>query len=399
MQRTYQFDRLEIAGSLGDLGTLLPLAVGMVMINGLSPAGVFFTIGIYYILSGAFFRITVPVQPMKIIGAYAIATGMSAAQISASGLLMALLLLLIGTTGLIRRIGIITPKPVIRGVQMSTGILLMVHGIELIIGSSKFQVLRQMAEPYLSVQSVGGIPIGIIIGVLGATLTFFMLDNRKLPAALLLVVGGAVIGIIWGNQDGFYHLNFGLFWPAVLPFGLPSGADFTLALLMLVLPQIPMTIGNAVLAYADLSEQYFGPAARRATPKNICISMALANLFSTLLGGIPLCHGAGGLAAHFRFGARTAGSNLFIGIIFAAMALFLGKETLFIVNLLPLSVLGVLLFFAGSQLALTIVDLRDRKDIFIVLIMLGLTLAINLTVGFLIGIISAYLLKKGVLSV
>ncbi len=74
----YRFDRMEFAGSLGDLGTLLPLAIGMILINGLNPLGVLLSIGLYYILSGLYFNITVPVQPMKVIGAYAIATAMPA---------------------------------------------------------------------------------------------------------------------------------------------------------------------------------------------------------------------------------------------------------------------------------------------------------------------------------
>ena len=68
---------MELAGSLGDLGTLLPIAIAMVLFNGLNPLGLFLSIGIFYIASGMYFGVTVPVQPMKVIGAYAIATAMS----------------------------------------------------------------------------------------------------------------------------------------------------------------------------------------------------------------------------------------------------------------------------------------------------------------------------------
>jgi SulP family sulfate permease len=121
--------------------------------------------------------------------------------------------------------------------------------------------------------------------------------------------------------------------------------------------------------------------------------MAFANLLSSTIGGMPLCHGAGGLAAHYRFGARTAGSNLMIGVIFLALAILLGSHALAIIYLLPLSVLGILLLFAGSQLALTIMDLSNRKDYFVVLVMLGITLATNLAAGFLVGIGVAWVLK------
>jgi SulP family sulfate permease len=187
--------------------------------------------------------------------------------------------------------------------------------------------------------------------------------------------------------------------PRILPFGWPSGADATFALFALVLPQIPMTLGNAVVAYADLSGNYFGDNSKRVTYKSACISMALANFLTSTIGGMPLCHGAGGLAAHYRFGARTAGSNLMIGVLFAILAVVLGDESLGVIYLLPLSVLGILLLFAGSQLALTIMDLENRKDFFVVVIMLGITFASNLAAGFMAGIAVAWALKLKNLNV
>ena len=394
MSLPYRFDRLELAGSLGDLGTLLPLAIGMIMINGLNPSGLFLAIGLFFIFSGLYYGITVPVQPMKVIGAYAIATAMSPSQIVASGALMGLFLLVIGGTGAITLIGKYTPKPVVRGVQISTGTLLMAQGVKFMAGSSKFQALRQAAEPYLSIQNLGPIPIGIIIGVIGAVLTLLLLDNKKFPAALLVILGGLGVGWAFGTHEGFDKLRIGIYIPRILPFGMPTGADFSFALLILVLPQIPMTIGNAVIANADLSREYFGEDSKRMTYRASCISMGLANMLSFLVGGMPLCHGAGGLAAHYRFGARTAGSNLMIGAVFVMLAVFLGIHALAVVYLIPMSILGVLLIFAGSQLALTIIDMKERKDLFVALIMLGITLASNLAIGFVVGLAVAYALKS-----
>jgi SulP family sulfate permease len=165
---------MEIAGSLGDLGTLLPLAIGMIIINGLSPMGLFFSIGIYFILSGIYYGITVPVQPMKVIGAYAIATAMTASQVMASAVLMGVILLIIGGTNAITLIGRYIPKPVVRGVQLSTGTLLMAQGVKFMIGTSKFQAVRNLAEPYLVVQHIGPVSIGIVIGIIGAFLTLLL---------------------------------------------------------------------------------------------------------------------------------------------------------------------------------------------------------------------------------
>jgi SulP family sulfate permease len=127
--------------------------------------------------------------------------------------------------------------------------------------------------------------------------------------------------------------------------------------------------------------------------------MGLANALSFFLGGMPMCHGAGGLASRYRFGARTAGSNLIIGALFLVLALALGKEILAVFYLLPMSALGVLLIFAGAQLALTLMDMQNRKDLFVPLLVLGITLAANLAAGFIAGIALAYALKSERLSV
>ncbi len=399
MASRYQFNRMEVAGSLGDLGTLLPLGIGMILINGISPLGVFFSIGVFYIVSGVYFGVTVPVQPMKVIGAYAVAMGLSQDRIMASGLLMGIVLLIIGITGLIDLIGKYVPKAVVRGVQLSTGTLLMAEGVKFIVGTSKYQVGKGMAEPYLAFQNLGPVPICIIIGIIAGILTLLLLENKRFPAGLIIILGGICTGLIFGTREGLDQIRVGLNLPRLLPFGMPSGADFGFALFTLVFPQLPMTAGNAVFAYTDLSREYFGDESKRVTHRATCISMALANFLSFVMGGMPLCHGAGGLAAHYRFGARTAGSNTVIGLIFLVLAVFLGDRSLSVVNLLPMSVLGVLLLFAGSQLALTVIDIQERRELFVILLMLGITLASSLAVGFIAGIAVAYALKSEKLSV
>ena len=169
-----RFTRLELAGSLGDLGTLLPLAMGMILINGLSAEGIFFSVGIFYILSGLYFGVTTAVQPMKVIGAYAVASALSAQQIWAATLCMAVMLLIIGASGLMSRIRKYTPKATIRGVQLSTGVLLMSQGVKCMLGTSTIQQLHRMAEPYLAWQQVLSVPIGIPIGIAGVFLTLLL---------------------------------------------------------------------------------------------------------------------------------------------------------------------------------------------------------------------------------
>jgi SulP family sulfate permease len=395
----FRFNRMELAGSLGDLGTILPLAIGMILINGLDPLGLFLGVGLFYVFAGLYFRVTAPVEPMKVIGAYAIATGITASQIQASSLWIFLFLLVIGGTGIITLIGRYIPRPVIRGVQLSTGVLLVSQGVKLMLGESKFQALRGAAEPYLSIQSIGPVPLGLVIGGILGLLTLLLLENRRLPAAIVVVGAGLLVGIVWGTREGLHQIQLGLYLPKLMPFGLPSAADFTFALLVLVLPQVPMTLGNAVMANADLSIQYFPEDGRRVTYKALCLSMALANLMSFFLGGMPMCHGAGGLASRYRFGARTGGSNLIIGAVFIVLALVLGEQLMGVVYLLPMAALGILLVFAGAQLSLTLLDMKTRKELFVAILVLGITLASNLAAGFLIGILVAYLLKSEKLHV
>jgi sulfate permease, SulP family len=259
-------------------------------------------------------------------------------------------------------------------------------------------MLQQAVEPHLSIQSIGAVPISLVVGAVASIVTLLLLDNKKFPAGLIVVSGGIAAGLALGARFDLSS-TFGFNLPKMLPFGFPGKADFTFALFALVLPQLPMTLGNAVLAYTDLSKEYFGDRSEKVTNRKACVSMALANFLSFGLGGMPLCHGAGGLAAHYRFGARTAGSNVMIGFLFLALAVFLGYDIVGLFNLLPMSVLGVLLVFSGSQLTLTVMDLDRRKDYFVATLILGITLASNLAAGFIAGMIVAQLLKWDKLTV
>lgn len=394
-----QFNRMELAGSLGDLGTLLPMTIGMIMINGMSAVGTFYLIGLFYILAGSYFRIPIAVQPMKVVGAYAIATAMTAQQVAASSLLISFFLTIIALTGAADTIGRAIPKSVVRGVQLSTGILLMRQGIQLILGTSTFQLQSGTAEPYFSIQQFGPIPLGLTIGLAGLILTFRLLHSKRYPASLVVLGLGLAAGLLFGNHKDLLQISPGLYFPAFLPFGIPGIDVFTVVLFSLVLPQLPMTMGNAVIATTDLSRDYFKDSASRVTYTSTTLSMALAAAAGFLFGTIPLCHGAGGLAAHYQFGSRTHGSNIIIGSFFLVLAIFFGPHTISLLHLLPLAILGVLLAFAGVQLALAILDMMNRKDMFVVLAMLTITLTSNLAWAFLAGILLAYVLRSQKFSI
>ena len=389
-----RFDRRELAGSLADLGTLLPLAVGLVLINGLDATGLFLSVGLFYVASGLYFGVTVPVQPMKVIGAYAIASAVPALQVTGAGLWMGVMLLVLGLSGTLTLVRRVVPASTVRGVELAAGVLLLVQGIELILGTSELQRSQGAAEPFLEVGALGPVPINLILGLAAVLLVLVLLNDRRRPAALVAVVLGFGVGALLGGWRGLEGINPGIHLPTLLPFGMPTASDLVVALTALALPQLPMTIGNAVLAQADLTREYFGEdTAKRSSAKGLAVSMGLANLVAGAVGGMPLCHGAGGLAAHYRFGARTAGSNLMIGAIFATGAILLGDGAMSLLALLPLSVLGALLCFAGIELALIVQRVQEPDDLFVVLAMLGVTLTTNLAIGFGIGIALAYLVR------
>ena len=386
---TFIFNRVEFSGSLGDLGALLPIAIGMIVLNGLNATNVMVTVGLFYILAGLYFKVSVPVQPMKVIGAYAIAVGLTPTQIVSASLWMGLCVLFLGTTGLIHIIAKYTPKSTVRGVQLGVGVVLMIKGLDFMI----------KPDPNLVVQFVGPVNTGIILGIVGMAVTLILLENRKVPAAVLVVFGGILLGLFIGKPLKLEELEIGFHIPRFFPYGIPSLSDLVWVIPVLVLPQIPMTIGNAILSNTDVMHEYFGERAHRASYRSIANSQGIADIISFMWGGIPMCHGAGGLAAMYRFGARTAGANLMIGGIFVLLGLVFGQSALLILNLLPLSILGVLLVFAGAQLALMIRDLTGRKDLFVALVMLCISLTTNLAAAFICGIIIAYALKSEKINV
>src|SRR5215475_1176218 len=68
-----RFDRMEVAGAFGDLGTLVPFIVAYIGVLKMDPFGVLLAFGVA-IGCGFFYRMPIPVQPMKVAGAIATPT-------------------------------------------------------------------------------------------------------------------------------------------------------------------------------------------------------------------------------------------------------------------------------------------------------------------------------------
>jgi len=385
---SYKFDRMEFAGSLGDLGTLIPLSVALITINGLNFTTVAFAVGLFYVAAGLYYKLPIPVQPLKVVSALAIAAPaeITLPIMSATGITFGVFLLILAFTGLIDHIAKLFTKPIVRGIQLGLGLLLMMKGIAFIM---KPELLIQKSD--IAVTAVG-VPLNLIIGIAGVILVLFLLRSKRFPAALVIVVTGVIVGIIFGALKGV-GFSFG---PIAMELFRPGLSDFKIAIILLVIPQIPLTIGNAIIGTTDTTKSLWkdAEATKRATNRGFTISMGLANVAVGAFAGMPMCHGAGGLAAHHRFGARTGGSNLMIGLIFIVIALAFGKIGINLLTSIPNAVLGVLLLFAGIELALLLRDVKEKNDFFIAFLIAGIGLATtNMSIAFGAGIVISYLIK------
>ncbi|MFC1847891.1 putative sulfate/molybdate transporter [Chloroflexota bacterium] len=392
--RDFEFNLRELAGSMGDLGTLIPLSVALITVNGLSFTSVFLMVGIFYLFSGYYYKLPIPVQPLKVVAAIAIASPdkVTLPVMSATGILFGAFLLLLAFTGLIDHLSKLFTKPIVRGIQLGLGLILITKGIDFIQKRELF--IQNSGDEVL----VGSVPVNIIIGLVGVVLVLLLLNSRRFPAALVIVGLGVIVGVSYGAFSNT-EWDFGPTSMTLLPAGL---SDYTTALFLLVLPQIPLTIGNAIIGTTDAARTLFGKGeeTKRATNRRFAADMGVANVAAGALAAMPMCHGAGGLAAHYRFGARTGGSNIMIGVIFIVMALAFGIVGVSILSSIPYAVLGVLLLFAGLELAILVRDVKERANIFIVFLIAGIGLATtNMGIAFGAGIVVSYMIKWAKLEI
>lgn len=388
----FKFDRMELAGSLGDLGTLVPLSAGMILLNGLSPTTVFIWVGLFYVLSGLYYRLPVPVQPLKLVAAIAIAAPdkINEEMIAAAGITFGVIFLVLSLSGAMKLISRVFTKPVIRGIQLGLGLILIRKGVLFIASRDLF------------VSSEAGISSGnatnIIIGIFVFILVLVLLNNNRLPAALAALAVGMLAGVLWG---GFENIEFAL-GPGDVHFMVPGPGVFGSAFVLLVLPQIPLTIGNSCIGVSDTAKSLFpdNPRPYRTRPDRFAMTIGLINIPAGFMGAMPMCHGAGGLAAHYRFGARTGGSNLIIGAIFLVMALAFGKMGLSLITLIPNAVLGTLLVFAGIELCLLIGDIKERGALFVAVLIAGIALAgTNMALAFGAGIVADFIIRRAKIKI
>jgi MFS superfamily sulfate permease-like transporter len=364
------YNRMEFAGSFGDLGTLIPFVVGYITLNKMDPLGILVAFGIFKIFVGLYFKTPVPIQPMKAIGGMAIshAGSITSGMIWGSGIFTGIFWLLMGMTGAITWIEKITTKPVVRGIMLGLGLSFIVEGL----GMMK-------SEPLFA---IGGVAI-----------TLLLLNSKRFPAMLVLLGYGVVLAFIQKPElvGEFSHLSVRFRWPE-LTFGRISWKELLSGFVILGLPQAPLTLGNAIIGTVAENNDHFPD--RKVTAKTISIDHGFMNLVSTFIGGIPMCHGAGGMAGHIRFGARTGGALVILGVIVLFTGLFLSDSVSLIFQVFPRSILGVILFFAGVELALVVRDVKLKKEnLFVLLITAGAAMW-NMGVAYLAGLLLYHGLQR-----
>jgi len=358
--KDFEFNLRELGGSLGDLGTLLPLALGLIVVNGLDPVAVFCLVGLTNLVTGIVYRLPMPVEPKKVVCAAAIGQGWRASVVVASGLGLGILWLLLSLTGAIRRLARITPRCLIRGIQMALGIGL---------GLQSWRMAE--SEPWL--------------GLVAVVLILVLRQSRRLPAALAVMALGVLLMMFRADLAG--RLAFS---PALPHFALPTLPDVWEGMARAGVAQIPLTLTNAVLATSAMIGELFPD--KPVSEDRLLLNMGVMNVASSLFGGMPMCHGSGGLAAQYYFGARTGGANILEGLFELALGLFLGSSLAGLLGVFPVALVGGMLFVVGVNLGIPATRLC-RWSLGVALLTAAVSVATNMALGFLVGLVASYLVR------
>lgn len=352
----------EASGSVADLGVLVPIAVALIVSNGLSPTAVLLPAGLAYLAVAALYRLPVAVQPLKAFGAIAIAVGAGADVVAAGALLMGVVFVALGATGWLDRAARAFPRPVVRGVQLAVALTFARIAWGLVV------------DPPAAFVRQPGVAVAAVLAVTAAVVLL------RWPAlALVAVATGLAVAVALGAPADAAG-------PA--PLALPNldASAFATAAVLLVLPQLPLTFANSCLAPADAAREYFGTRAERVTPSRLALSLGAANLVAGGIGGMPVCHGAGGLSAHHAAGARTWRAPVLIGGTLVLVAVAAGRGLGGVLTAFPLPVLAALLAVAAVAHAKLLRDVRGPAAWAVVATVGVLGVVVNLALGMLVGL-------------
>ena len=364
----FAYNMGEVSGSLGDVGIFLPHIVGAITVVRMDPTGIPTTFGLFYAFAGVFYGVPMAVQPMTAASAAVLIEPTAPAAIAGAGLVIGAVLLILAITGVVSRLARALPGSIAAGLQLGLGLSLATLGI-----------------PLIETQ--------IRLGVAISALLLGLMRYQRSPVALLAVLVGIGVGQILGIAPPFPAANFGVHLPHLV---IPTWAQILHGTEYAVLPQIPLMLTNAIIVTAALSWQLFPRDQHPVNERNLAITTGLGNLLSAPFGGYLMCHGAGGIAGHFRFGGRTATAPVLIGLIFVVLGIGFGESGYAMLKTIPDAVLGGLLLFSGIELALSS-RLYEHQggDLFLVLLMAAIGVALNPAVAFAVGLPIAYALQHG----
>lgn len=356
-----QINRGEISGAFGDIGTDLPLLTGMILASGMHPASVLTVFGLAQVASAVFYGIPMPVQPLKAVAALVIAGGITTPQILGAGLSIGLMMLVLTATGLLDRLRALIPKSVIRGIQLGLG----------------FKLALLALTRYVPADGVAG----LVLAAVCAVVIILLLKNRYCPPALPVVAIGFIYALSFKFGAGTWQDSFGFTLPHMASF---TASDVLQGAIILALPQIPLSLGNSLFATHQMAGDLFPE--RRVSLRTIGYTYSILNIIVPFFGGVPVCHGSGGMAGHYVFGGRTGGSVLLYGLMLLTFGLFFGNGFERVVHIFPLPVLGVILITEGGMLMRFVRDVIPNRYNLAVAVLTA-SLAVLLPYGFLIGMV------------
>lgn len=357
-----RFDRHEWSGSFGDIGTDLPLLIGMITAAGLDSASVFILFGLMQIGTGLVYRLPMPMQPLKAMAVLVITGHIAGDTLFGAGLAIGLVMLLLTATGLLTALARGIPTCVVRGIQFGLGL--------------------SLASLALKTYVPSGGTEGWLLAAFGLVVMLALWRNRRLPAGLVVIAIGLVYAVARSLDASAIAAGFGLAWPR---FQAPSVDGMLTGLVVLALPQLPLSLSNSVIATSQTCKDLFPE--RRISVRKIGLTYSLINIVMPFFGGIPVCHGCGGLAGHYAFGARTGGSVIIYGALYVLVGLCFSRVFQEVLLVFPRAMLGVVLLFEALALMLFLRDqLASLRDTIIALLVA--LIAFLVPQGYVIGLLA-----------
>ena len=352
-----KFNLKEFGGALGDWGTLIPFIIGYISIVGLNPAGVFLCLGITNIILGIKFNLPLPVQPQKTIGTIAISQAWSPNLVISTGFGTGVIWALLGFTKFLEKIVRKVPQTAVRGIQL---------GLGLILGWTAIQLISP----------------DIVLGIISLSVIIISLKFKKIPSSIVLVVLGIIL-IVLNQSISLSDIEFKL---PIFDFHIPRWDNILWGMVVAGLAQLFLTLTNVMIATVSLIKELFPEKEEDVSASDLALNMGLMNIFTPFLGGIPLCHGSGGLASQYAFGARTGGSMILEGLLEIFLGLFLSETLLSIFTAFPKAILGAMLFYTAFLLAKISFKDYSLKTLPIIVTSAILCLIFNITIGFVVGL-------------